>query len=85
MTRGEYRVGISFNPSQDTDVAVIKVKAAELIDLIDALRPDVETSQSKQLIREVTRLKCLAQTSVEEAAMWAVKAATKPTPEVEYE
>jgi hypothetical protein len=51
MTKGEYRVGINFNPSNDDRVA------------------------------KISRLKALAQTDIESAAMWAVKAATKPSME----
>jgi hypothetical protein len=66
-TLGEYRVGIDFNPSGDDMVGKIKRAAADLIDLIDSI-------PSKD---EVTRLKALAMTHVEDGAMWAVKAATK--------
>ena len=69
MTKGEHRVGVSFNPSGDIWVDEIKVSAAELIDLIEDI-PDLEMDERK-------RLKALAQTEVESAAMWAVKAATK--------
>lgn len=69
MTKGEYRVGITFNPSKDDMVGKIKRAAADLIDLIETI--DVMD------IFEVARLKALAQTEIESAAMWAVKAATK--------
>lgn len=68
MTKGEYRVGINFNPSNDDMVGKIKRQAADLIDLIETIPVDVE---------ERIRLKALAQTEIESAAMWAVKAATK--------
>jgi tRNA G18 (ribose-2'-O)-methylase SpoU len=70
MTKGEYRVGISFNPSNEDTVASIKRAAADLIDLIDGIDDQAN-------LGEVIRLKSLAQTEVESAAMWAVKAATK--------
>lgn len=35
QTKGEYRVGISFNPSQDDAVSRIKRAAADLIDMIE--------------------------------------------------
>jgi hypothetical protein len=76
MTKGEYRVGINFNPSNDDMVGQIKRKAADLIDLIETIKNDGETDQ----YIEVSRLKALAQTEIESAAMWAVKAATKPEP-----
>jgi hypothetical protein len=69
MTKGEYRVGIDFNPSHSGYVTGIKVAAAQFIDLIEQL-PNKD-------IPEVGRLKALAQTAIEEGAMWAVKAATK--------
>ena len=77
MTKGEYRVGINFNPSNDDMVGQIKRKSADLIDLIESIPNDGETDQ----YIEVSRLKALAQTHLETAAMWAVKAATKPQPE----
>jgi hypothetical protein len=85
QTKGQYRVGITFNPSQLGVVDQIKVKAAELIDLIDSVPSNPDTpagatvagDQLVGLAGERARLKALAQTGVEEAAMWAVKAATK--------
>lgn len=73
QTKGEFRVGISFNPSADDTVSKIKRAAADLIDLIDSITSDRDSSVGN----ERGRLKALAQTRVEEAAMWAVKAATK--------
>lgn len=79
MTKGEYRVGIAFNPSGDDAVGKIKRAAADLIDLIDTIPvPQVHDQNSAIWSNEVARLRALAQTTVEEAAMWAVKAATKP-------
>jgi hypothetical protein len=63
-TIGELRVRTAFNPSQDDTVSQIKQKSAELINLCEALKD------------KDPRLASLAQTSYEEAAMWAVKAAT---------
>ena len=72
-TLGQFRVGISFNPSADPNVDAIKTQAAALIDLINAL-PSQDSEQA--------RLKALAMTEIESAAMWAVKAATKqPMPD----
>lgn len=89
MTKGEYRVGISFNPSNDDTVARIKRAAADLIDLIDGIPvPDwPDDLSAEEDIRmdtwdnEVRRLRALAQTHIEDAAMWAVKAATKSAPQ----
>lgn len=72
-TKGEYRVGITFNPSGDDLVAQIKRQAADLIDLIETIPSDRESAVGN----ERGRLKALAQTEIESAAMWAVKAATK--------
>jgi hypothetical protein len=68
-TRGEYRVGIDFNPSGNSDVNDIKKLAAEAIDLIEDLQDHGDS--------EIMRLKALAMTHAETAAMYAVKAATK--------
>lgn len=75
MTNGEYRVGIGFNPSGDDMVTKIKRMAADLIDLIGMVDDSVPSSHG-----EVTRLQALAQTAIEEGAMWGVKAATKREP-----
>ena len=74
QTKGEYRVGITFNPSASGLVDEIKRKAADLIDLIESIPSDRETERGN----EAGRLKSIAQTNIEDAAMWAVKAATKP-------
>jgi hypothetical protein len=74
MSLGETRVRISFNPSADSDVDRIKNKSAELIDLVDRLPGP--SGDDRQAYGEFRRLMALAQTAYEEAAMWAVKAAT---------
>ena len=75
MTLGEYRVGISFNPGGNATVDAIKRAAADLIDLI-ATVPPVDNNDANS--SEVARLVALAMTHIEDGAMWAVKAATKP-------
>ncbi len=72
MSEGELRVGIGFNPSGDGTVAAIKRQSADPIDLIETIDP-----ASDGIAGEVARPKALAQTDIESAAMWAVKAATK--------
>ena len=72
-TKGEYRTGISCNPSGDDLVARIKRASADLIDLIETIPSDRDSAVGN----ERGRLKALAQTEIESAAMWAVKAATK--------
>lgn len=69
-TLGEYRVGTSFNPSKSSVVDIIKMKAAELIDIIDRIQVTTDPP-------DAVMLKHIAMTEVETAAMYAVKAATK--------
>ena len=64
MSIGEDRVRTKFNPSANGIVDQIKQKSAELIDICESLKG------------KDGRLASLAQTAYEEAAMWAVKAAT---------
>ena len=63
-TIGEQRVRTQFNPSNESIVDQIKQKTAELINMCEELKA------------KDGRLASLAQTAYEEAAMWAVKAAT---------
>lgn len=70
QSEGEYRVGLDFNPSNNRTVQTIKEKTAELIDLL----ADLSAGRSQPGAREAS----LAMTAYEEAAMWAVKAVTKP-------
>ena len=65
-TLGQTRVRIEFNPSGTDEVTSIKVRTAELIDSCEYLKQHGKDG----------RLCALAQTAYEEAAMWAVKAAT---------
>ena len=64
LSIGEQRVRTEFNPSQDDTVSQIKQKTAELINLCEKLK------------ERDPRLAATAQTAYEEAAVWAVKAAT---------
>lgn len=63
-TIGENRVRVAFNPSADGVVDLIKQKSAELINICEELKG------------KDGRLAAIAQTTFEQAAMWAVKAAT---------
>jgi hypothetical protein len=63
-TLGEARVRTDFNVSNDSTVDQLKQKSAELINICETLKA------------KDARLASLAQTAYEEAAMWAVKAAT---------
>ena len=83
LTIGEFRVRTKFNPSADSVVDQIKQKTAELINLLQAVKNDeVSKTYDKseaakiQMSGEKLRLIALAQTDYENAAMWAVKAAT---------
>jgi hypothetical protein len=69
FSKGEYRVGIDFNPSSHAGVSHIKQLAAQFIDLIEEIDDHGDG--------EIKRLKAHAQTVVEDAQMWAVKATTK--------
>lgn len=64
QTIGEKRVRVKFNPSENDVVHQIKQKSAELINICEELKA------------KDPRLAATAQTAYEEAAMWAVKAAT---------
>lgn len=67
-TLGEKRVRTSFNPSDDSIVQNIKERIAEVINYVN---DNVTAKDGEQ-----GRLKSLALTELEAAAMWAVKAAT---------
>lgn len=82
-TLGEQRVRVDFNVTKDTLVDQIKIKSAGLIDLMQTIKNDEvsktyesSASQLQATSGEKLRLIALAQTAYEEAAMWAVKAAT---------
>jgi hypothetical protein len=70
---GAFRVRESFNPSQDSMVDKIKRYTADLIDLCEDLKKHNGGDPNGN---EQARLAALAQTNYEQAAMWAVKAAT---------
>ena len=69
MSKGQYRVNIDFNPTGNVWAHEIMLRTAELIDSLQSI-VDVDG--------EAARCAELAQTKYEEAAMWAVKAITKP-------
>lgn len=74
-TLGEKRVRTSFNPSDQSTVQHLKERAAEFINYIDQ-NVNAPEGLTKEDLGEFVRLKSLAMTSIEEGAMWAVKAAT---------
>jgi hypothetical protein len=75
MSLGESRVRMQFNPSTNPTVDEIKQKTAELIDLCESMKERPPSAGAPD-DREFLRLLALAQTHYEDAAMWAVKAAT---------
>jgi hypothetical protein len=70
MSIGEDRVRIKFNPSASSAVDLLKQQAAKFINACEELKRDAGEDS------EVLRCIALAQTHAEDAAMWAVKAAT---------
>lgn len=82
LTLGERRVRISFNPNQAPHVGELKRQAAAFIDHCQELRPVIASARdlTEEDKAELNRLLSLAQTHAEDAAMWAVKAATIKLP-----
>lgn len=72
-TLGEKRVRTDFNPSATGNVAFIKEKTAELINVLE----DYKNDPQNEIDSEAARLIATAQTTFENAAMWGVKAVTK--------
>lgn len=80
-TLGEARVRTSFNVVEQkperANVDAIKYETAKLIDFCNDGKVDVNAKEWNDNAKaEANRLYSLAQTAYEEAAMWAVKAAT---------
>lgn len=65
-TLGQKRVKAEFNPAKSDIVSQIKDKSAELIDLIETMR-EGGTGEKQRVIS-------VAQTEIETACMYAVKA-----------
>lgn len=85
LTLGEKRVRVNFNVTGDSQIDTVKKDTAELINLLDRIKNDEVSktydkpnaeSQLQATSGEKLRLIALAQTTYEEAAMWAVKAIT---------
>jgi hypothetical protein len=70
LTAGQYRVGVSFNPSGFPIVGEVKEDTAKLIDL--ALR-EVQASDNPEKRRALAE----AATLYEAACMWLVKGLTR--------
>ena len=69
LTFGERAVGLTFNPSGDDKVSVLKGQIASFIDSCNDWREAADSP-------EVKRMYSLAITAAQEAQMWSVKAAT---------
>ena len=69
LTYGEKAVGLTFNPSNDTNVQKIKELYAQIINVCNELR--TEAGQG-----EKGRLLSVAITEAQTAQMWAVKGVT---------
>lgn len=84
QTRGQYMIGTGFNPSKDSDVDNIKQHLAEAIDMIDKSVPMQSASTPTQVVQQQEKyaLKEQAIRTIENAAMFAVKAITKPELEI---
>ncbi|WP_347216716.1 hypothetical protein [Chryseobacterium sp.] len=67
---GEKRVRVDFNPMSSDKVMFMKKEFAQMID-------ELEQHKQKDSDPETLRLIATAQTKIEEAAMWTVKAITK--------
>jgi hypothetical protein len=68
-TLGKLRVKAEFNPTKDSHVDVIKNKSAEIIDILEEMRRFPHNGSP-----EKQRLISIAQTEIESACMYAVKA-----------
>ncbi len=73
-TYGEEAVGLSFNPSGDADVDLIKRLYADVIDVLYQLKANHMNTPGANA--EKARLLSVAITEAQGAQMWAVKAIT---------
>lgn len=73
-TLGEERVRTTFNPSSSDKVDLIKQKGAELINLVNSLKPHESWATIKVI--EFQRIKEISLEKLETGIMYAVKAAT---------
>lgn len=68
LTYGEKAVGLTFNPSGDAKVEIIKKAYANIIDNLNSMRDESRS--------EKNRLISIAITEAQSAQMWAVKSIT---------
>ena len=71
LTFGQKAVGLSFNPSGDQQVQKLKVAFAQVIDLVNDMKPAYDGKPN-----EISRMCAIAITELQTAQMWSVKAAT---------
>lgn len=69
MTFGEKACGVSFNPSNDDDVSIIKQQFAKVIDTLNNYRSASDNAEEKRMLS-------ISITEAQTAQMWAVKAVT---------
>lgn len=69
LTYGQKAVGLTFNPSNDPTVQLIKEKYAEIIDLLDTARTVAGPGEKGRLLS-------IAITEAQGAQMWGVKGVT---------
>lgn len=69
LSYGGKLAGVTFNPSQDANVARIKATYADIIDLLNNERMNTEDGEKKRHLS-------IAITEAQTAQMWAVKAVT---------
>lgn len=69
LSFGEKAVGLTFNPSKDPNVELIKRHCALVIDDLNNLREQVQDGEAKAMYT-------LAIRSIQVGQMWGVKAAT---------
>lgn len=73
LTFGEKAVGLTFNPSNNGDVQVLKEAYAKIIDLLDDFRKGyIKRGDNPEMVR----LCSIAITEAQTAQMWAVNAVT---------
>jgi hypothetical protein len=69
LTFGEKACGVSFNPSNDDAVSIIKEQFAQIVDTLNNYRSSTDNTEEKRMLS-------IAITEAQTAQMWAVKAVT---------
>lgn len=69
QTFGEKRIIVNFNPMITDKIMFKKKEFAHLIDELESLKKETNDSEKLRVIE-------IAQTSIESAAMWTIKAMT---------